>query len=457
MSELLTRRSFVKFSAIAAGAILAACAPSTEAPAEEAEAEVEVAEKEAAVAPGEKEKILYWDNSSPEGLDGQVKEAMVQNYRDNNPDKELESVYKPTTAGTQMSEALLTAIAAGNPPDAAYFDRFIVAAWAAEGSLTDLTDLCASNGIKEEDYYDFAWTEVTGWKNKVWALPFDTDDRALYFDKAIVAEAGFDPENMPEDLETIDIMAEKMFKTEDGRMVRAGFIPWYGQGGCPYVWEWTFGHKFWDKSDPNNVVVNSDICIASMEWRREYAEKYDIQAYESFSSAFGAEALSPYYVGQLGMWLDGDWRIAGFKKYAPDVDYGIIPTPYPAGGRVATMAGGWSVVVPNGAKNVAGGFDFISTFAGPGEFGMNYYCRETSHIPTLKALAQDPVYTEDPKHAIFMELLPIADTRPPVPIGQFLWTALGEARDLVIHGTKSAKEALDDVQANAMKEMERYL
>ena len=130
MSDLLTRRSFLKFSAIAAGAVLAACAPSTEAPAEES-AEVEVADEEAVVAPKDKEKIVYWDNSSPEGLDGQVKEAMIQNYRDTHPDKELESVYKPTTAGTQMSEALLTAIAGGTPPDAAFFDRFIVAAWAA--------------------------------------------------------------------------------------------------------------------------------------------------------------------------------------------------------------------------------------------------------------------------------------------------------------------------------------
>jgi len=56
-----------------------------------------------------------------------------------------------------------------------------------------------------------------------------------------------------------------------------------------------------------------------------------------------------------------------------------------------------------------------------------------------------------------MDLLPIADTRPPVPIGQFLWTALGEARDLVIHGTKTSKQALDDVQAAAEKEMQRYL
>lgn len=456
MSEFMSRRRFLQYSAVAAGAILAAaCKPTTTTETKEAtKVEEKAATKPAAAA---KTKILYWDNSSPDGLDGQVKEKMVQNYRDTHSDVELESVYKPTTAGTQMSEALLTAIAAGTPPDAAYFDRFIVAAWAAEGSLTDLTDLCASGGVKEEDYYPFAWTEVTGWKDKVWALPFDTDDRALYFNPAIMTEVGLDPNNVPKDLETFDKWAEQMFKVEGGRITRAGFIPWYNQGGCPYVWEWTFGHKFWDKSNPNDVVVNSDICIASMEWRRGYAEKYDITAYESFSSAFGTEALSPFYVGQFGAMYNGDWNIASQRKYAPDMEYGIVPMPFPKGGRTATMAGGWSVVVPKGAKNVAGGFDFVSTFAGPGDFGMNYYCKETMHIPTLQKMAQDPVYTEDPKHAIFMELLKIADTRPPVPIGQFLWTALVEARDLVIHGKKTSKQALDDVQANAAKEMERYM
>jgi len=456
MSEFMSRRRFLQFSAVAAGAILAAaCAPKTTEP--ETEAEVEVAEKEAEVAPAEKTKVLYWDNSSPSSLDGGVKETMIQNFRDNNPDIELESVYKPTTEGTQMSEALLTAIAGGNPPDAAFFDRFIVAAWAAEGSLTDLTDLCASNGIKEADYYPFAWTEVTGWQNKVWALPFDTDDRALYYNKDIFAEAGFDPENVPQDLETFDEWAEAMFEVDGGRMIRAGFVPWYNQGGCPYVWGWTFGAKYWDKSDPNKVTVNSEQAVASMEWRRQYAEKYDITAYESFSSAFGSEALAPFYVGQFASMYNGDWEIASLKKYAPDVNYGIVPMPYPDGGRTATMAGGWSVVVPKGAADVANGFKFLSVFAGPGDYGMNYYCKETSHIPTLKAMAQDPIYTEDPKHAIFMELLEIADTRPPVPIGQFLWTALIEARDLVIHGEKTAQQALDDVQANSEKEMERYL
>jgi len=452
----LSRREFLHWSAATAAVLtVAACAPKPEpvAATEPAAKEAEVAT--ATAAPAAKTKVLYWDNSSPESLGGTVKEAMIDRFRAKNTDIELESVYKPTTAGTQMSEALLTAIAAGNPPDAAFFDRFIVAAWAAEDSLTDLTDLCASAGIEEEDYFPFAWAEVTGWKNKVWALPFDTDDRALYYNKKLLREGGFDPDNVPQDLETFDQWAEQLFKSEGPRLVTAGFIPWYGQGGCPYVWGWTFGAKYWDKADPSKVIVNSDEAVASMEWRRAYAEKYDIKQYESFASAFGQEALQPFFVDQFATVYGGNWMIAQLAKYAPELEYGVIPMPYPDGGRIATMAGGWAVVVPKGAANVAGGFKFISDFAGPEE--MDYFCTETAHIPTLKAAAAKPVYTEDPMHKIFMDLLPIANTRPPVPIGQFLWTALVEARDLVIHGKKTPKEALDDVQANSMKEMERYL
>jgi len=38
----------------------------------------------------------------------------------------------------------------------------------------------------------------------------------------------------------------------------------------------------------------------------------------------------------------------------------------------------------------------------------------------------------------------------------FLWTALAEARDLIIHLTKIPQEALDDVTKRANEEMKKY-
>jgi len=440
-----TRREFLKaLAVVSGGTVLAACAPAaTQAP-----------EAASTPAPAEQAKVVYWDVSSPEAVDGIAKAAVADRFREKNPDIDLEVSFKPTTGDTQMSETLITAIAAGNPPDAAFFDRFVVPNWAAEGSLTDLTDLAAGAGIKEDDYYPFAWQEATGWKDKLWALPYDTDDRALYYNKDLVKKAGGDPENMPVNIEEFDALADAMFEKDGDRMITAGFIPWYSQGWLQtYGWSWD-GH-FWNK-DTGEITANDPKIVASCEWIVDsYAKKYDITSFESFSSAFGSEAQRPFYTGQIAMQCTGNWELASLAKYAPDLDFGVVPMPYPKdGGRVATWAGGWSVVVPNGAPNVEGGFRFISYFAGSEE--MDFFCRETKHIPTLKAAAANAFYTEDPNHKIFMDMLPIANTRPPVPIGQFLWTALAEARDLIIHGTKTPQEALDDVTTKSNEEMKRY-
>ena len=444
-SRGITRRELLKSLAVAgAGTVLAACTPAvepTEEPAEPAEP-----------APAETTTVVYWDVSSPSDVGGIAKAAVADRFREKNPDIELEVSFKPTTGETQMSETLITAIAAGSPPDAAFFDRFVVPTWAAEGSLTDLTELARGAGINEDDYFPFAWEEATGWKDRLWALPYDTDDRALYYNTELVKAAGYD--EPPAYAEDFDVLAEALFEKDGDRMVTAGFIPWYSQGWLQtYGWSWD-GH-FWNK-DTGEITANDPKIVASAEWVASYAEKYDITSFESFSSAFGSEAQNPFYTGQIAMQCTGNWELANLAKYAPDMEFGVMPMPYPKdGGRVATWAGGWSVVVPKGAPNAEGGFRFISYFAGPEE--MDFFCRETKHIPTLKAAADNAFYTEDPKHKIFMDMLPIANTRPPVPIGQFLWTALAEARDLIIHGVKTPQEALDDVTTSSNKEMERYL
>jgi len=453
--QRISRRHALHLGLAVTGAtMLSACAPKSEPAAEATKAPDKPAE--AKPAPAEKTKVAYWDVSSPEGLDGKVKAQMCERYREKNPDIDLEVSFKPTTAGTQMSETLLTAIAAGNPPDSAYFDRFVVPAWAAEDSLSDLTDLADVAGIKEDDYYPFAWEEATGWKNKLWALPFDTDDRAIYYNKKMVADAGYDPEGPPQNIAEFDQMVEKMHKMDGPRLVTAGFIPWYSQGNWIYTWGWAWDGHFWNK-DTGKITVNDPKIVASMEWMLSYAKKYDIQTIESFSSAFGSEAQKPFYTDQIAMQCTGNWELSSLRKYAPDLEFGVMPIPYPKdGGRISTWAGGWSVVVPKGAPSLEEGFKFISYFAGPEE--MDFFCEETAHIPTLKKPAEtNPFYTEDPMHKVFMDMLPIANTRPPTAIGQFLWNALAEAKDLIVHEVKTPQQALDDATDACNEEMKRYL
>ncbi len=449
MSSRFSRRDFLKMGATVAGAsLLAACAPPA-APAAPA-----AGEAPAAPAAPEKLVIELWDPGTPESAWTKSKKAIIDTFNEQTTDFQVEMIYKPTTGQTQMSEAVLTAIAAGTPPDTVYFDRFIVPTWAAENSLTDLTDLADAAGIKAEDYFPFAWKEATGWKNRLWALPHDTDDRAVYINVAKAREAGLDVDNPPKYIDEFDQWAEALYKKEGPRLVQAGFIPWLHQGWI-FSYGFTWDGKFFDE-EKQQVTANDPRIVAACEWMASYAKKYDITTIDSFSQAFGQEAQEPFVMGQVAMTYDGDWRIASIQeRYAPDMEYMVIPMPYPRdGGRVATWAGGWSLVIPRGAKHIDQGWKFIEYFTNVEN--MIKFCVETSHIPTRVESAKDPRFRENKWHAVFMDLLPIADTRPPLPIGQFLWTALAEARDLIIHLTKTPQEALDDVTKRANEEMKKY-
>ena len=144
--------------------------------------------------------------------------------------------------GEGQNEKLLAAIAGGNPPDVAYFDRFEVGSWAAQGSLTDLTEDADQDNIEDNDYYEYAINEAK-YEGKLYGLPMDTDARLLFYNKDHFKEAGLDPENPPKKIAELEEVAEKLTIKKGNRFERIGFIPWYGQGWM-FTWGWNLAVEF---------------------------------------------------------------------------------------------------------------------------------------------------------------------------------------------------------------------
>jgi len=70
-------------------------------------------------------------------------------------------------------------------------------------------------------------------------------------------------------------------------------------------------------------------------------------------------------------------------------------------------------------------------------------------------VAEDPYFREDPLHAVFMDLLPVSHTRPPIPFGSKLWDLQFAAfRDEIPHGTKTPQQALEDIDTTINKDLE---
>ncbi len=446
----ISRRQFLQISGMTAGvALLAACQAMPAAPA------AAPAGGEAAAPAVAGKKMEAWSQMTDiaqESLKG-----IIENYNKSNTiGATLEFVYIPVTQGSQSDEKLLTAVAGGNPPALHNADRFTVPQFAHQGFFTNITEYADAAGVTRDQYFDFAWDEAT-YKDGVYALPFDTDTRALWYNKDIFAEAGLDPEKPPQTLDELKSMAETLTTRGNGNQVtRFGFHPLWDQMWL-YTWGFAFKGEFQDPAT-KRITFSHPNNIASMEYMKQWVDELGVKDLDALIAACAGSACNGpndwFWTGQLATAGSGDWKVAQARQFKADTNYGVVPIPGPDGPAPhASWAGGWSWAVPEGNKDVASAFDALAYICG--EEGMGKYCRDTYHIPTLKAVAEDAYFREDPLHALFMDLLPVSHARPPIPLGNKLWDLQYTAfRDEIPHGTKTPEQALKDIDDTINKELE---
>ncbi len=453
MNDRFSRRRFLQIAGLTAGAaVLTGCPAPVVAP----EAETGAAEAGEAAAPAAEGVTLEaWSRMT--GLAEESTRGIIDNYNaQNTMGNVVEFVYIAQTEGSQADEKLLTAVAGGNPPPLYYADRFTVPQFAHQGFFTEITEFAEAAGVKEEDYYPFAWAE-TVYKGGIYALSFDTDTRALWYNKDIMEEAGLDPESPPTTLDELRAATEALtIRDSNGRITRYGFNPLMDQAWL-YTWGFAFQGEFQDPetlritfAHPNNVQA--------AEFVKAFVEEIGVEDVDAMIAACTGTACNDandyFWTGQTAMTCSGNWKVAQAHRYKPDTNYGVVPFPGPDGpAPFASWAGGWSWAIPMGAPNVEAAFDALSYMCGTE--GQLKYNKDTFHIPTNIAASEDPFFREDPLHAVFMDLLPVSHTRPPIPLGSKLWDMQFKAhRDEIPHGLKTPEQALIDIDEAINAELE---
>ncbi|HRU32124.1 MAG TPA: extracellular solute-binding protein, partial [bacterium] len=254
-----------------------------------------------------KTTLTFWHTITGEPYKSSI-QHIVDEFNKQNPDIEVKATVVASSAVTDVSK-LLTAVAGGVGPDVYYVDRFTVAQRAVAGVLEPLDSLTTADEIAQlkKAYLPFALDEAS-WDGKIWALPFDTDTRALYYRRDHFREVGLS--GPPKTIAELDTYAEKLTKKDpSGRFLRIGFVPWLSQG-WHYTWGWAFGGEFYNPKTKKLTITDPNI-VKSFEWQKSYADKYGIAAIQSFSSAFGSEAQDPFIMGMISMKVDGDWTLSG--------------------------------------------------------------------------------------------------------------------------------------------------
>ncbi len=337
----------------------------------------------------------------------------------------------------QIVTKTLAGVAAGNASDVVVIDLRTSRQRAARNQNTNLSQFGADSlGGK---FYPDLWS--TGrYESKQYALPFVTDTRVLFYNKAAFKEVGLDPNKPPKSWDDLWAYAAKLDKKEGNRWTRIGFYPTFGDYGYE-GWLFNAGDTFWDKSY-ETPRFNNPAAVSTLNWIKKWTDKYGSNNVASFKASFGGGAQDEFMSGKVPMVVRNGNYLTTLAKNAPDLSYGFVLVPTPDGkpSATATWGGGFNIEVPRGSKHPKEAYAFAKFLATE---GAKIWAAEQNDLPAYK-LAMTA--NKNPLFLKLVSFLPSTFIAPTSIFAPSYGTAVDKAVDDVTVRNVSPKTALDETQ-----------
>ena len=384
----------------------------------------------------EPSNVLIWTGFS-QGRMADAMQGAVDRFAEENPDYTAEHVIVPWG---ELHNNVITNTAAGTPPDS-----YRGWAWI----------------VTEDDYWPATWKQMQ-FQGRFYAMSISTIVQLFFYNKDRIAEAGFDPENVPDSLEGWEEIGRAMNETAaDGSLTRIGFIP-HIPSVDPHNWLGAFGASVWNE-ETGEVTLDAPEPLALLEWYDSYAKEYGIENIAAFRTAYGGNGFgrnSPdglYYTGQIATWQIGSWLYNDVGEYGPDLNFDVTKVPSPStatNGQPGKLQANL-YFVPSGAANVEGGYAFCSFMSSSKWVALNKAVPDSvtpSRIsnatdPEIEAAAADWLpYARD-------EILPHAWAVPSMPGVGYIAGQFTEAVDAMGYEGLSPADALAGIQERVQQEV----
>src|SRR5699024_1716186 len=118
-----------------------------------------------------------------------------------------------------------------------------------------------------------------------------------------------------------------------------------------------------------------------------------------------------------------------------------------------TWAGGFPLTMPKGASMYEAAWRFMSFYAG--YQGQKILATGISRIPTnLETLADPEGWNQDIR--FFAELLGVAQSRPPLPVGTKLWDAMMTMQESLNQASDTPENLVKEAQAYVDPTMQQF-
>ncbi|MFI2363993.1 ABC transporter substrate-binding protein [Promicromonospora sp. NPDC019610] len=372
---------------------------------------------------GGPEEVTFWGSWSG----AQAKQLQAQADAFNEAQDEYEVKY----VGQELvEEKLLTALASGSVPDVVLWDRYNTPLYVPKNALAPLDEYIAADGVDTAQFYDQAMGELVV-EGETYGLPLLVDNRSLFYNTELLADAGVEP---PTDWDSLKKAAEAVTERDGGKLSVAGFA--LDDPGLFNIWLRQAGGQMFS-DDGTSTAFNSPEGLEVLEF---WQSLLDAGVYEP---GFG-EGVDSFAEGFTAIKYDGPWALTALDE--AEVDYGIVQPPVGPDGDQGAGMGGFGLVIPNGAQNPDGAWEFMKWWTTQPANGVDF-AKISGWIPANIEAANDPYFTEDDRYQAFIETMEYAQVRSNIPgASDVEGKALIPALEKFLGGETDAATALKEAQ-----------
>lgn len=293
---------------------------------------------------GEGTVILSGWQASPE--EGELLEEMFAGFEEACPNITVD--YQPVAG--DYPQAMLANFSAATPPDVFYVDSAVAPEWIEEGFLMPLDDYISETGVDTSQFYEGYLDAFRGPDGGIYGLPKDASTLALFYNEAMLSDAGIEPPTTWEELTA----AAEALTTDDVRglclspsLDRAlAFI--YQNGGALY------------NEDFTEATVDTPEVREALETYLGFFESGVAGDPATLGSGWCGEALGQEKVAMV---FEGNWLVPFMDGTFPDVGFAMAEMP--AGAEQATLAFTVSYSIGADSENPDAAWSLLSYLTGP--------------------------------------------------------------------------------------------
>ncbi|MFI7503958.1 extracellular solute-binding protein [Streptomyces sp. NPDC049687] len=331
---------------------------------------------------------------------------------------------------SDLTNKALLAAQQGNSADVLIVDNPVVSTLAEAGVLTSTED--NNLDVSTVNRNLLAAGVLSG---KIYGTPIGANTLALYYNKAVLKEAGVDISSV-KDWKSLTAALGKVEKagkkgitfsaigTEEGSFQ---FLPWFWGSGA------------------NLTALDSDQAVSALSLWKNWLDKG--YAPNSVINNTQTTSWQEFASGDYAFAENGTWQLASAEKAG--FDYGVLPIPTITGGNAAAPTGGEFVTIP--VQDDTSRYATTQKLASCLTSTQNLYDTDTtlSYVaPTTEV--QDKQVAANAKLKPWVDAVQAAKGRTSDDLGtkypkisEQLWKAVQSA----LSGSASPKDALDSAQS----------